>query len=1240
MFCFDLKAQDLGNATYFQPNIYPSAPNSAAFAKYGSYPVNLYSGVPDISIPLYTIEAGGLKVPITLSYHASGIRVSDAASWVGLGWSLNCGGTITRKVMGIPDEIGYLIETKRSLNNINLQNDLDAAYARETVEYGQHDNMPDIYSYQIPGYSGKFFFDADSNYKIMPVPRSPLSITPHYVNRSQNGFTYGCNCDNWNFTITDDHGNLYNLGGAYQEQTYTPSIPSKNEATSAWMLENMISQDRRDTISFTYNQNTFKLPDGTSETISIEDELTPINGNGSGYTANTNPVTVLVDNPSTVTEEQLSTVYFKNGKVDFVPATTVRQDVNEYALSMMNISLYNYGTKKYELQKSIVFVQSYFGTGGPGNVRLRLDGIQVLDKAGSIVNQYYFSYNNTVTLPPYTSLARDYWGYYNGKDNSTDLIPQTTIQMISFGGGLYNLNIGNTNDPTSSCRNIDTTKMQACMLTSITYPTGGHTDFTYQTNRYFDVSNTMHLAGGLRINTISSYDSPTSTTPIVKTYQYNNANPNFAVDASLNINYGMFTNSQTYRDWVTVIDPEDPTIKQGTFLGATKRVRRYYSQPNEDLDMDGVPVAYTLVTEYTGTPLVNTGKSIYRYSWTKSSMQGGSGETGVPFYYDYSFSNGELLSKTDYLQRPDGSYQIVKKDSSTYGAWPGFYYDGVGVAMGQRNYNDGALAVGNSAYYDMVSPDDESTYPLGDFAVESGDNYLTTKTTTLYDQNDITKYTTSTVNYKYDNLTHQQVTRTYHTDSRGNTLVTRSKYPGDYATGNVVIDSMVLRNMQAEVIEKYDTLKNAATGVNAITGGQLYKFKTGTIANTIVPAAVSTLSVASPLTDFTPSTVSSGSLNSDSRYMQMISFDQYDLQNNIAQYTPRNSTPVSILWDYLYENPVAQIKNAVVTSSGVYYTSFEADGKGNWSYNGTPVFDPTAPTGTMVYPLSSGNIYTGSTSTAPYILSLWSNNGAPTVTNNGSNLTGTALNTSGGWTYYEYQVPAGSFAINITGTSSIDELRLYPANAQMTTYAYDPSGLRSIADTKGSVNYFEYDYFSRLKNIKDWNGNIVKNYGYHTYDQTTGNDAMPVTTFTRQGCPPGTTPQTTTYSVPANKYFSSTKASANAEATYDLNYNGQNLANNPNICGCPIQYLSFVIHNTTAASFALTFAGLPQQNILPGDTTLSVPAATYATLMVNSNDSNNHTFTLGTRSPQTVHNASFASVVIATGSSDLTLTIN
>jgi len=45
-------------------------------------------------------------VPVSLSYHASGIRVQETAGWAGLGWALNAGGVITRTVQGAPDEMG------------------------------------------------------------------------------------------------------------------------------------------------------------------------------------------------------------------------------------------------------------------------------------------------------------------------------------------------------------------------------------------------------------------------------------------------------------------------------------------------------------------------------------------------------------------------------------------------------------------------------------------------------------------------------------------------------------------------------------------------------------------------------------------------------------------------------------------------------------------------------------------------------------------------------------------------------------------------------------------------------------------------------------------------------------------------------------------------------------------------------------------------------------------------------
>src|SRR6476620_10073918 len=81
----------------------PPSPNVQAFQKYGDIPVSPYTGVPNISIPLYTVKFRDISVPISISYHASGIKVAEEAGQIGLGWVLNAGGVISRTVIGADD---------------------------------------------------------------------------------------------------------------------------------------------------------------------------------------------------------------------------------------------------------------------------------------------------------------------------------------------------------------------------------------------------------------------------------------------------------------------------------------------------------------------------------------------------------------------------------------------------------------------------------------------------------------------------------------------------------------------------------------------------------------------------------------------------------------------------------------------------------------------------------------------------------------------------------------------------------------------------------------------------------------------------------------------------------------------------------------------------------------------------------------------------------------------------------
>lgn len=61
-----------------------ATPNAAALGKYGDIPVSLHTGVPDISIPITTLQEGPLSLNISISYHASGIKIAETASWAGL----------------------------------------------------------------------------------------------------------------------------------------------------------------------------------------------------------------------------------------------------------------------------------------------------------------------------------------------------------------------------------------------------------------------------------------------------------------------------------------------------------------------------------------------------------------------------------------------------------------------------------------------------------------------------------------------------------------------------------------------------------------------------------------------------------------------------------------------------------------------------------------------------------------------------------------------------------------------------------------------------------------------------------------------------------------------------------------------------------------------------------------------------------------------------------------------------
>lgn len=150
----NIKAQTTGPTL---AKVIPPSPNMQAFQKYGNIPVSPYTGIPNISIPLYDVKFRDITVPISLSYHASGIKVSEEASQVGLGWVINTGGSISRNIIGDDDFYGSVYFNSAQNNVMDFS---DGQGPRDLLGRGCTLNMfnksiansPTLYTYDIYDY--------------------------------------------------------------------------------------------------------------------------------------------------------------------------------------------------------------------------------------------------------------------------------------------------------------------------------------------------------------------------------------------------------------------------------------------------------------------------------------------------------------------------------------------------------------------------------------------------------------------------------------------------------------------------------------------------------------------------------------------------------------------------------------------------------------------------------------------------------------------------------------------------------------------------------------------------------------------------------------------------------------------------------------------------------------------------------------------------------------------------------
>lgn len=239
-------------------------PEAASLGLYGQIPVSHYTGIPNISIPLYDVEVGDYKLPISASYHLSSVKPNTPSGIMGLGWNLMAGGQITRTVRGIMDEkvdkegVGhgfyYHASKLKGMKNSDFKTYTEKKMRDEKGGSDWFELTPDEFSFNFCGYSGTFYYNENGGWTVVSDDDIKVEFTPDnkgfirwkdlkkkFLNYEKWTGNFDKNCFFNQFTLITPDGVRYTFGG-YDATEY--SIPYYLRANAdltptTWKLKNI-----------------------------------------------------------------------------------------------------------------------------------------------------------------------------------------------------------------------------------------------------------------------------------------------------------------------------------------------------------------------------------------------------------------------------------------------------------------------------------------------------------------------------------------------------------------------------------------------------------------------------------------------------------------------------------------------------------------------------------------------------------------------------------------------------------------------------------------------------------------------------------------------------------------------------------------------------------------------------------------------------------------------------------------
>lgn len=1004
-------------------NIIPPNPDAASLAKYADFPVDLSSGIPQISIPLWNIKCGDINVPISLSYHASGIPVAETPSYVGLGWTLNAGGAISRTIRGVADDGMHqqINATSSEIEGIltwypnyaiypnypNSSEDYANPPKYREAAAGKRDLEPDMFYYNFCNSAGKFVFDFNGTPHLIPrknilIEKEQKSDPPKRIIKwtitTDDGLKYYF--EEVETTVQDTKTEAWVPNGANLKASIISNSLITSEHHSAWFLTKIEMPNSAQSVVFEYDEISQENTCPVSETYKVFSSSsggTPLHSGKNIYEE--------TQTKSTITGKRLRKIIAPDQTVEFIPGAYRHDLKGDKVLDEVVIT-----NKEGEIIKQFKLSYNYFSSNGttfgaadPNSVlrtdlRLSLKSVDEVDKPGNRLPPYTFEYENSVTLPDrFTSKAQDHWGYYNGEDENTSLIPYL-----------------------NAIRDASEDAMKAGSLVKINYPTGGYTQFNYEANNIS--TNVASMTGsGLRIKEKIDYD-PVSKKSLFKQYDYNSSGyigytPAYSFATSTEntsyINHTSSSNSALNNGGEGIIGYGKVTVIEG----------------NDEIGINGkTENDYTILQSTSHYPIDHnnyTDKVILNFSMPISNI--------FPFAPVISGAWGCGLLKSQRIYKfKNNSYYKIKEIQNTY---KNDYWGAPNIYNSETDVLAAKVGV-ISTCSDCFGRDEFGTTKAAVqfYFIPSRNINLIKTIETDYDDAEI-PITSKVTEIEYDNFSpHIYPSKTTHTLSDGNKLVEQTLYPQDYTNvGNDFIGLMKTNHIINKPIENINyKIEDSNT---LITSGGIFTYKVGD--NLGKPDKVFTLQAPISKSDFKLSnktttnalSYSEGSNTSfslggiDSKYTSepAITYDVFDNKGNLLQYHKEKDIYTTYIWGYNGQYPIAKIENAT-------YSEVESALAG--------------------YKIGNGIPYT------PYLDAL--ENGM--YLENGS---------------YKILNDAGVRLL-------LGPLRTELPNALVTTYTYKSLvGMTSVTDFNGKTTYYEYDEVGRLKYIKDNNSSILKSYDYH-----------------------------------------------------------------------------------------------------------------------------------------------------------------